>query len=131
MSLLQALLDIESANQVLSAAVAGIIKTTKLANLGERSDLTWEMYELIIWSGTENFVVLFCGSVPPLKPLFDRLGGKGGSLLNSLHFSFRGTRITEDRSLIGEHNQSLGALAGSKKSSISLGGVSTTHKPTV
>ena len=110
MSLSRILLDLQSSNEVLSAAVAGIIKTTKLANLGERSDLTWEMYELIIWSGTENFVVLFCGSVPPLKPLFDRFGGKGGSLLSSLHFSFRGTRITEDRSLIGEHNQILGDI---------------------
>lgn len=57
------------------------------------------MYDLILWSGTENFVVLFCGSIPPLKPLWDRARAKGG-ILASLHISRGGTQHTEDYSLI-------------------------------
>ncbi|CAI6336589.1 unnamed protein product [Periconia digitata] len=115
----------------LFAAVAGSIKTSKLAKLGARSDLTWEMYDLIIWAGTENFVVLFCGCIPPLKPLWDQLGGRGGSLLNSFHVSWRGTKITEDESLVSEQNHSLGALAGSKKSSMSVDNVYALPKRSV
>jgi hypothetical protein len=77
------------------------------------------MYGLIIWSGTENFVVLFCDSVPPFRPLFDRFGGNS-SLLSSIYLSFGLTRATDDRLLIRERDKSLRVVDGSKKSSISL-----------
>ncbi|KAI9644383.1 hypothetical protein NHQ30_007740 [Ciborinia camelliae] len=31
-----------------------------------------DTYNLVMWSGAENFVVLVCGSVPALKTLYDR-----------------------------------------------------------
>lgn len=83
------------------------------------------MYNLIIWAGTENFVVLFCGCVPPLKSLWDRAMSKGG-IIASLHLS-RG-RYTEDNSLIKRQNKS--PSDESKKSSISLAEVSTARAGT-
>ncbi|KAF7885516.1 uncharacterized protein EAF02_004025 [Botrytis sinoallii] len=56
----------------LFAAVAGIVKITYLYSLNAHSDITWVTYNLVMWSGAENFVVLVCGSVPPLKTLYDR-----------------------------------------------------------
>lgn len=57
----------------LVAAVCGAIKTKFLASLSARSDLTWETYNLFVWSSAELFVIIVCGSVPPIKPLYDML----------------------------------------------------------
>ena len=54
------------------AAICGIVKTTFLPSLGGHADITWNTYNLIVWAGSELFVLVFCGSVPPLKPLWDR-----------------------------------------------------------
>jgi hypothetical protein len=54
------------------AGICGIVKTTYLATLGAHSDITWETYNLIVWAGSEEFVLIFCGSIPPLRPLWDR-----------------------------------------------------------
>ena len=35
-----------------------------------------DTYDLLVWSGAELVVIIFCGSVPPTKPLFDRIVGK-------------------------------------------------------
>jgi hypothetical protein len=35
-----------------------------------------ETYNLFVWSGAELFVIIVCGSVPPIKPLYDRAFGK-------------------------------------------------------
>ncbi|KAF2468993.1 uncharacterized protein BDR25DRAFT_315495 [Lindgomyces ingoldianus] len=56
----------------LFAAAVGIVKITYLASLTARSDITWDTYDLVVWSGAENFVVLACGSILPMKPLYDR-----------------------------------------------------------
>lgn len=29
-------------------------------------------YNLVVWSGAEDFIIIVCGSVPTLKPLWDR-----------------------------------------------------------
>ncbi len=121
------LLSLSVANLVLSAAVAGSIKTSKLVKLGARSDLMWEMFGLVVWSGTENFVVLFCGSVPPLRPFFDRFSGKDASLTGSLDFSFHETRLAEDGPVVVELNQYRNIAERYKKSSMSLGKVSPVH----
>ena len=55
----------------LVAAICGAIKTKFLAGLSARSDLTWETYNLFVWSGAELFVIIVCGSIPPIKPLYD------------------------------------------------------------
>lgn len=54
------------------AAVCGIVKMTYLGSLSEHEDITWETYNLIVWAGSELFVLIFCGSVPPIKPVWDR-----------------------------------------------------------
>ncbi|KAL9120674.1 MAG: hypothetical protein Q9187_002773 [Circinaria calcarea] len=64
----------------LVAAVCGIIKTNFLAALSSRADLTWATYNLIVWSGAELFVIIVCGSIPPLKTFWDRFVAKKGYL---------------------------------------------------
>lgn len=58
-------------------------------------------YDLLVWSGSELFVIIVCGSIPPLKPYWDRfLSGKKpnsygsgpGSYNNSHLSSFRTRR---------------------------------------
>ncbi|KAF7902746.1 hypothetical protein EAF00_002649 [Botryotinia globosa] len=56
----------------LIAAVCCIVKTTFLGSLNAHSDLTWKTYDLLVWSGSELFVIIVCGSIPPLKPYWDR-----------------------------------------------------------
>ncbi|KID59830.1 uncharacterized protein G6M90_00g093400 [Metarhizium brunneum] len=58
------------------AAIFAAVKTTYLVALNERSDITWETYNLYMWSGAELFVIILCGSVPPIKPVYDYLLGK-------------------------------------------------------
>ncbi|MCJ1236912.1 hypothetical protein MMC14_004895 [Varicellaria rhodocarpa] len=60
----------------LLAAICGIVKITYLGSLGAHADLTWATYDLVVWSGAEIFVIIVCGSVPPLKPLWDRYVAK-------------------------------------------------------
>ena len=57
----------------LLAATCGAIKIKFLAGLSARSDLTWETYNLFVWSGSELFLIIVCGSVPPIKPLYDMI----------------------------------------------------------
>ena len=54
------------------AGICGIVKMTYLSRLSQHEDITWETYDLILWAGSELFVLVFCGCVPPLKPLWDR-----------------------------------------------------------
>lgn len=59
-----------------SAAICGIVKMTYLGSLTARSDITWETYNLVVWSGAETFVIIVCGSVPPLKTLWSKYVSK-------------------------------------------------------
>jgi hypothetical protein len=54
------------------AGISGIVKANFLGSLSSHSDLTWETYNLIAWSCAELFLLIFCGSISPLKPLWDR-----------------------------------------------------------
>ncbi|PSN75622.1 hypothetical protein BS50DRAFT_568219 [Corynespora cassiicola Philippines] len=56
--------------------VCAAVKTSKLVSLASRSDLTWETYDLYIWTGVEIVLLIVCGSVPALKPLYDLALGK-------------------------------------------------------
>ena len=56
----------------ITAAICGIVKTTYLSELSAHSDTTWQTYDLIVWAGSELFILVFCGSIPMLKPLWDR-----------------------------------------------------------
>lgn len=51
----------------------GIVKTTLSNTLAIRTDISWEIVPLYGWAGAEVFINIVCGSVPTLKPLYDRL----------------------------------------------------------
>jgi hypothetical protein len=33
--------------------------------------MTGNQYDLVVWSGSEIFAIIVCGSIPPSKPLWD------------------------------------------------------------
>ncbi|MCJ1293337.1 hypothetical protein MMC34_004891 [Xylographa carneopallida] len=54
----------------LLAAISGAIKTSKLPE-ANAVDVTWGTYDLLLWNGAETFLVILCGSIPALKPIYD------------------------------------------------------------
>ncbi|OTA61649.1 hypothetical protein K449DRAFT_465713 [Hypoxylon sp. EC38] len=56
----------------LFSGICAAIKTSQLVHLASRSDFTWEMFWIHIWTGTEIFVIIICGSIPTLSPLWER-----------------------------------------------------------
>ncbi|GLA03608.1 hypothetical protein AnigIFM60653_003244 [Aspergillus niger] len=60
---------------LLWAAVCGIVKITFLVSLEVREDLTWSTYDLDVWSASELFVIIVCGCIPPMRPIFVRYFG--------------------------------------------------------
>ncbi|KAF2706178.1 hypothetical protein K504DRAFT_493354 [Pleomassaria siparia CBS 279.74] len=53
------------------AGICSAIKTSQLHILPSRLDATWDTYKLYIWVEVEISLVIFCGCIPPIKPLFD------------------------------------------------------------
>ncbi|KAF2009489.1 hypothetical protein BU24DRAFT_497104 [Aaosphaeria arxii CBS 175.79] len=67
-------------------ALTGIcagVKTSKLLSLNERSDITWETVPLFMWSGIEIILLIVCGSIPALKPIYSICLGKRSFTLRS------------------------------------------------
>lgn len=73
-----------------STGICAAIKTTKLTTLNARSDMTWETFSLFLWTGIEIILLIVCGSIPALKPIYaicmgrrpgtyNRTGSRGGS----------------------------------------------------
>ncbi|EFY89839.1 hypothetical protein J3458_001505 [Metarhizium acridum] len=58
-----------------TAAIFATVKTKYLTSLGGRSDITWDTFNLYVWSASELFVIIVCGSVPPIKPVYDYIVG--------------------------------------------------------
>ncbi|KAI1141767.1 hypothetical protein F5Y05DRAFT_272425 [Hypoxylon sp. FL0543] len=56
----------------LFSGICAAIKTSQLVHLASRSDFTWEMFGIHVWTGTEIFVIILCGSIPTLSPLWDK-----------------------------------------------------------
>jgi len=52
--------------------IAGSVKTKLSAQLGTTQDPTWDTYELYIWAAVEATLIIVCGSVPALYPLWER-----------------------------------------------------------
>lgn len=65
------------------ATICGVVKATSLPLLSAHFDIAWNIYNLIAWVGSELFVLIFCGSVPSLRPLWGNFElktvGLGGS----------------------------------------------------
>ncbi|KAF2756869.1 hypothetical protein EJ05DRAFT_511646 [Pseudovirgaria hyperparasitica] len=56
--------------------VCAAIKINQLVTLAARSDFTWATYQLFIWTNTEGALVIICGSIPALKPLYRLVRGE-------------------------------------------------------
>lgn len=59
----------------LLSGVFASIKTSQLAALFARGDLTWDSFDLFLWVSGEIFVLILCGSIPTSKPLWERFCG--------------------------------------------------------
>lgn len=55
------------------SGVCAAIKTANLVALAARSDLTWETFKLYLWTSSEIFLIIVCGSIPTLRPLWDKI----------------------------------------------------------
>ncbi|KAF4220395.1 hypothetical protein CNMCM8980_009671 [Aspergillus fumigatiaffinis] len=53
------------------ATICGIVKTIELNSIRDDPDFTWGLYAVTVWALSEIFVIIACGSVPALKPLWD------------------------------------------------------------
>lgn len=57
--------------------VAASVKTSLASkNLGVAADPTWDLYLLAIWASVEITLIVICGSVTALVPLWDRFVGR-------------------------------------------------------
>lgn len=54
------------------SGIAATAKTVQLRELAVRVDVTWDTFSLYAWGSTELFVNIVCGSIPMLKPLYDK-----------------------------------------------------------
>ncbi|KAL1877878.1 hypothetical protein Daus18300_002231 [Diaporthe australafricana] len=55
------------------SGIFGIVKTTLSNTLAIRSDISWQIVPLYGWAGAEAFINIVCGTLPTLKPLYDRV----------------------------------------------------------
>ncbi|MCJ1402818.1 hypothetical protein MMC11_006039 [Xylographa trunciseda] len=67
------------------AGVTAVIKIVYLNNLNQRSDLTWDSYELEAWTAAQIFLLILCGTIPALKPLYDQSHFRSSLLSVSNH----------------------------------------------
>ncbi|KAI1299023.1 hypothetical protein F5Y03DRAFT_253870 [Xylaria venustula] len=58
------------------SGISAAIKTNQLVSLTARSDLNWETFGLYLWTGIEIFLILVCGCIPTLRPLWDQFSGR-------------------------------------------------------
>ncbi|KAI0468813.1 hypothetical protein F4859DRAFT_516565 [Xylaria cf. heliscus] len=71
------------------SGVSAAIKTNQLVALTARSDLTWETFGLYLWTSIEIFVIIVCGCIPTLKPLWIRFfSGESNSHGSATESSF-------------------------------------------
>ncbi|KAL8651017.1 MAG: hypothetical protein Q9226_004900 [Calogaya cf. arnoldii] len=54
------------------ACICSIVRTVNISRLGQTSDLTHEVAELVIWNTAEMYLVLVAGSLPGLRPLCNK-----------------------------------------------------------
>lgn len=54
-----------------STSICSAIKSYHLAKLPKSTDFTWASYDVYAWHTGESFAILFCGTIPILKPVHD------------------------------------------------------------
>ncbi|XXH03925.1 hypothetical protein Hte_010333 [Hypoxylon texense] len=57
------------------SGICAAVKADQLAALANRDDLLWATFDLYLWSGAEISLMIICGCVPTIKPLWDRFFG--------------------------------------------------------
>ncbi|RAH67290.1 uncharacterized protein BO66DRAFT_422263 [Aspergillus aculeatinus CBS 121060] len=72
------------------AAACGIVKITYVVRLRSREDLTWSSLDSSIWSASELFVIIVCGCIPPMRPVFVHHLGSKKQRLQSYPYSSQG-----------------------------------------
>ncbi|KAG6000897.1 hypothetical protein E4U43_001466, partial [Claviceps pusilla] len=58
------------------AAICAAVKAKYLYLMTVRSDTGSKAFELYAWSTMELFLIILCGSIAPIKPVYDRVFGK-------------------------------------------------------
>jgi len=53
--------------------VSGLFRTVYGGSLDRGIDLTYDYVKFIMWGGTELWLVIILGSIPPLRPLFVKI----------------------------------------------------------
>ncbi|KAH8594230.1 hypothetical protein B0O99DRAFT_514284 [Bisporella sp. PMI_857] len=54
------------------SGISATVKAVQLQELANRVDQTWDTFALYCWASSELFVNIVCGSIPTLKPLYDK-----------------------------------------------------------
>jgi hypothetical protein len=70
-------------NSSFRTAICSGIKTSFLANLANRLDLTWATYDIFAWVTAEFFLVVVCGCLPTLRPLLEFVRNHVGALASN------------------------------------------------
>lgn len=61
---------------MIRSGVFGIVKTTLSNTLALREDISWGLYPIYGWACSEAFINIVCGSLPTLKPLYEKVVNK-------------------------------------------------------
>jgi hypothetical protein len=111
-----------------SAGIASAVKTEQLHLLSSRADFTWGVYDMYVWTIVELTMVIFCGCIPPIKPLFDWMR-KGKPIAPSSNSrsggskSFRSWKLASSPSTTGHKSTKSSRLSGSSFTKAQLSGV--------
>lgn len=68
---------------ILTCICSGI-KTQYLAQLANRTDLTWATFDIFVWVTVELFLMIVCGTIPTLHPLLVAIQSAVGTLKTSI-----------------------------------------------
>lgn len=92
-----------------SAAISVALRSYYIKTLSDSIDVTYAFTDFMIWGGTELWLVIILGSIPPLRPLFAKLFGKARNISSYGHGYGNGT---------GHEGYGRGTVGGTKKSGI-------------
>ncbi|TEY48382.1 hypothetical protein BOTCAL_0294g00100 [Botryotinia calthae] len=58
------------------AGIAAAIKTNQLKEFGNQTDPTWATFDIFVWTTVEIHLVIICGCLPTLRPIYERIINK-------------------------------------------------------
>ncbi|KAF2267246.1 hypothetical protein CC78DRAFT_490743 [Lojkania enalia] len=100
--------------------ICAAVKASTLVSLNARSDLTWETFSLFMWTGIEIILLIVCGSIPALKPIYALCMGRRS--VNSSQRYAQGTgastrKAISRRSYMRQNDEPSGFVLGMVKPS--------------